>query len=270
MDAARLLPGGLQSGVRGASRDHPGARSPASGLHLEEGLTEVIINDVLESSREGSSRAGRSTVLPLLEFALTQLWERREQGLLTHQAYQSIGKVTGSLTSWADQVCRGLEKEGLGPIARRIFTDLVNLGDESQRLPDSRRQRRLADFLHDENDEKEREAVRRVVQRLADARLVTTSLDKGEETVQIIHDSLIREWARLQRWLKKDRSFLAWERELEKDAREWRETSPGDVSGRDEGRLLRGRRLEEAERWHKERERDLERRSGSSSLPAWD
>ena len=41
------------------------------------------------------------------------------------------------------------------------------------------------------------EAVRRVVQRLADARLVTTSLDKGEESVQIIHDSLIREWARL-------------------------------------------------------------------------
>ena len=234
-------------------------REPARrvGLHLEEGLTEVIINDVLECSREGGARAGRSTVLPLLEFALTQLWERREQGLLTHQAYQSIGKVTGSLTLWADQVCRALEKEGLGPIARRIFTDLVNLGDESQRLPDSRRQRRIADFLHDENDEKERESVRRIVQRLADARLVTTSLDKGEETVQIIHDSLIREWARLQRWLKKDRSFLAWERELEKDAQEWRETSPEDVTGRDEGRLLRGRRLEEAERWQKERERDL-------------
>ena len=234
-------------------------REPARrvGLHLEEGLAEVIINDVLESSREGSSRAGRSTVLPLLEFALTQLWERREQGLLTHQAYQSIGKVTGSLTLWADQVCRGLEKEGLGPVARRIFTDLVNLGDESQRLPDSRRQRRLADFLHDENDEKERESVRRVVQRLADARLVTTYLDKGEETVQIIHDSLIREWARLQRWLKKDRSFLAWQRELEKNVREWRETSPKDVSGRDEGRLLRVRRLEEADGWLKERERDL-------------
>lgn len=99
--------------------------------------------------------------------------------------------------------------------------------------------------------------MRRVVQRLADARLVTTSLDKGKETVQIIHDSLIREWARLQRWLKKDRSFLAWQRGLEKEAREWRETSPGDLSGRDEGRLLRGRRLEEAERWHQERQRYL-------------
>ncbi|MGV8174598.1 MAG: serine protease, partial [Methanothrix sp.] len=71
------------------------------GLRLEEGLAEVIINDVLESGRDGVGRAGRSTVLPLLEFALSQLWERREQGQLTHQAYQAIGKVTGSLTSWA-------------------------------------------------------------------------------------------------------------------------------------------------------------------------
>ena len=241
---------------------------PASrvGLRLEEGLADVIINDVLDSSRQGEGRAGRSTVLPLLEFALTQLWERREQGVLTHQAYQAAGRVTGSLTLWADQVCHSLEREGLGPVARRAFTDLVNLGDGTH--PDSRRQRRLTELVHDGKDEKEREAVRKVVQRLADARLVTTSLDKGEESVQIIHDSLIREWARLQRWLKKDRAFLSWQRELERDAREWRVSSP-DVAGRDEGRLLRGRRLEEAERWQKERGRDLgegEREFISASL----
>ena len=223
------------------------------GLRLEEGLADVIINDVLESSQEGGGKAGRSTVLPLLEFALTQLWERREQGVLTHQAYQAAGKVTGSLTAWADQVCRALEKDGLGPVARRVFTDLVNLGDGSH--PDSRRQRRLAELVHNQEDEKEKEAVREVVQRLADARLVTTSRDKDEESVQIIHDSLIREWTRLQQWLRKDRAFLSWQRELEKDAREWRDA--GEASRRDEGRLMRGRRLEEAERWQKERERDL-------------
>jgi len=223
------------------------------GLRLEEGLADVIINDILESSQDGSGRAGRSTVLPLLEFALTQLWERREQGVLTHQAYQAAGRVTGSLTLWADQVCHSLEREGLGPVARRAFTDLVNLGDGTH--PDSRRQRRLADLAHDGKDEKEIEAVRKVVQRLADARLVTTSREKDEESVQIIHDSLIREWARLQQWLRKDRAFLSWQRELEREAREWRDT--GEASGRDEGRLLRGRRLEEAERWQKERGRDL-------------
>ena len=74
--------------------------------------------------------------------------------------------------------------------------------------------------MHDGKDGKGIEAVQKVVQRLADARLVITSLDKGEESVKIIHDSLIREWARLQRWLKKDRAFLSWQRELERDAQE--------------------------------------------------
>jgi Novel STAND NTPase 1 len=204
--------------------------------------------------KQKGDRTGRSTILPLLEFSLTKLWERREHGILTHRAYNSIGKVTGSLTIWADQICRSLEKDGLGLLTRRIFTDLVNLGDEAQRLLDSRRRRMLDDLCH---QEQEHDPVHRTVQRLADARLVTTSSDRGQVTVEIIHDSLIREWARLQRWLKKDRSFLSWERELEKDARERRDTSQHDAARRDEGRLLRSLRLSEAERWINERQNDL-------------
>jgi hypothetical protein len=224
------------------------------GLSLEEGLTDIIISDVVASGQSDGSRSGRSTILPLLEFALTQLWERREHGILTHQAYNSIGKVTGSLTTWADQVCRSLEKDGLGQLTRRIFTDLVNLGDEAQRLPDSRRRRSLDDLC---NQEEEREPVHRIVQRLADARLVTTSTDKNQVTVEIIHDSLIREWSRLRQWLKEDRSFLAWDRKIEREAKEWKETSPEDASNRDEGRLLRGLRLLEAESWCKDRLIDI-------------
>jgi len=225
-------------------------------LNFEEGLVQVIIDDVLESCHvDGDGQVGRSTILPLLEFALTQVWMRREQGFLTHQAYNNVGKVAGSLTAWADQVCRSMEREGLGQLTRRVFIDLINLGDETNRLPDSRRRRKLDDLSKDPS---ERDSIHRIVQRLADKRLVTTSIDKGQVTVEIIHDALIREWAQLQNWLKKDRSFLAWERELEKDARAWKETSPGDASQRDNGRLLRGLRLSEAERWSQERSSDLD------------
>ena len=80
----------------------------------------------------------------------------------------------------------------------------------------------------------------RVVHRLADARLVTTSFNEQskQETVEIIHDSLIREWARLRQWLQEDRSFLAWKREIEKKTDAWAEGK------RDEGRLVRGPDLE--------------------------
>ena len=74
--------------------------------------------------------------------------------------------------------------------------------------------------------------------------------------------------ARLQQWLRKDRAFLSWQRELERDAREWRESSL-EPSGRDEGRLLRGRRLEGAERWQSERGRDLGEAEREFVRPAW-
>jgi WD40 repeat protein len=216
------------------------------GLQFEEGLAEVVVKDVLV----GGERAGRSTILPLLEFALTELWRRRKEGYLTHEAYSAIGGVTGSLTQWADQAYQSLCNEGLGEMARRVLTELVNLGDERQGIPDSRRRRTLEDFG---NDAAGMEAARKVVMRLADARLVTTSFDQQnkQETVEIIHDSLIREWGRLRQWLREDRSFLAWDRELEKKAAAWEEGK------RDEGRLLRGLDLSEAESWRENRGRDL-------------
>jgi WD40 repeat protein len=223
------------------------------GLHFEEGLADVIVNDVLASSSENGGRAGRSTVLPLLEFALTQLWERQKEGFLTHNAYNAIGKVTGGLTLWADKAYRALKIEGYGLLARRILTDLVNLSDEQQR-PDSKRRRSLDELSRVEG---ERESVHKIVQRLADARLVTTSSEKGSVNVEIIHDSLIKEWKKLRNWLKEDRSFLAWDRDAEKDAQEWIGTFPEIESRRDEGKLLRGLDLNEAEKWLKEREKDL-------------
>jgi len=190
------------------------------GLQFEEGLVDVVVRDVLS----GGERAGRSTVLPLLEFALTQLWMRCREGYLTHEAYSSIGGVTGSLTQWADQAYQSLAQEGLGDAARRVLTELVSLGDERQGIPDSRRRRSLGDFGADPAG---RDAAGKVIKRLADARLVATSFGQKNdiETVKIIHDTLIWEWGRLRGWLQEDREFLYWRGEIEKRARKWEEVS---------------------------------------------
>ncbi|KJY24185.1 WD40 repeat protein, partial [Streptomyces sp. NRRL S-444] len=67
------------------------------GLHFQAGLPEHIISDVLAATPEGTAaRQAPVTVLPLLELALSQLWQRRHDGYLTHDAYQRIGGVTGS------------------------------------------------------------------------------------------------------------------------------------------------------------------------------
>jgi WD40 repeat protein len=222
----------------------------AVGLSFEPGLVDAIVSDVMETAPAPGERAIRSTILPLLEFALTQLWERRQGGVLTHKAYKDLGGVTGSLTQWADKAYQKLAKDGQGDLARRILTELVSLGDESQGHPDSRLRKSLKSLIRDES---EKEAVNGVVQSLSDALLLSTF----QGNVEIIHDSLIREWGLLQRWLKEDRRFLIWRQELDERASAWSKTAPYDISKREDGRLLRGRDLAEAEGWLAQRVSDL-------------
>lgn len=228
------------------------------GLRFEDGLIEIIEKDAMEATASTSDEGvvTRSSNLPLLEFALTQLWERRENGMLLRNVYANIGGVTGGLTQWADEVFFGLQNEEKQRKARRIFTDLVHIGDEKQGLPDSRR-RMFLDLLC--RDEPEVEQVHQIVQQLASARLLVTSYDiqSKQEIVEIIHDALLLKWGMLKHWLQEDRSFLIWHQELERRVRSWIETNPEDSTGRDEYKLFGGSELDEALKWLVDRSSDL-------------
>ena len=74
---------------------------------------------------------------------------------------------------------------------------------------------------------------------LADARLITT----GEETVEVAHEALIREWPRLRDWLNEDREGLRLHRHLTEAAHDW------ELLEHDPGALYRGARLSQANEW---------------------
>ena len=147
------------------------------GITFEHGLVARLLDDV-------GSEPGR---LPLLEFALTQLWRRHTDGTLTHAAYDDIGGVQGALASYAEQVYADFapaEQEQ----ARRVFLQLVRPG---QRTGDTRRLASRAEL--GENGW-------HMARRLADARLaVTARSSAGRETVEIVHEALISGWVRLAR-----------------------------------------------------------------------
>ena len=108
----------------------------AVGFSFEPGLVDAVVGDVMDTASSSSGeRTVRSTILPLLEFALTKLWERRLDGVLTHKAYKDLGGVTGSLTQWADTAYQRLAKEGKGDLARRVHTELVSLGMKVRATP---------------------------------------------------------------------------------------------------------------------------------------
>ncbi len=200
------------------------------GAAFEEGLVERIMDDVGEDPGN----------LPLLEFALTLLWEAHSYGWLTHAAYESIGRVSGALARYADQVCHGLaENERQG--ARRVFVQLVRPGEGTE---DTRRVATRAE-LGERNWE--------LVQHLADRRLVVTGRDPGSgvETVEVVHEALIQGWGQLREWLGADRAFRTWQERLRAALRAW------EACDQDAGALLRGAPLAEAEGWQAEREDEL-------------
>ena len=69
--------------------------------------------------------------LPLLEFALTNLWEHGATGHLTHSAYEAIGRVEGALARYADEGYAALKSDEQTQ-ARRIFIQLVRPGEGTE------------------------------------------------------------------------------------------------------------------------------------------
>ncbi len=181
--------------------------------------------------------------MPLLEFALTELWTRRQGGLLTHVAYEDIGEVVGAIAQQAEKIFKYFTPEQQKTV-RLVFSRLVRVARPEEGGEDTRQRANLGDL-----DAK----AQQVAQALTDARLLVTGRDEatGEETVEVAHEALIRNWARLRSWLDEDREFLLWRQRLRADLAEWLHTK------RDEGTLLRGALLAEAERWLAERAEDL-------------
>ncbi|MEH1164436.1 hypothetical protein V6V47_03495 [Micromonospora sp. CPCC 205539] len=221
----------------------------AAGARLEDGLTDRIISDLLTADPGGPlARRAPVALLPLLELTLEQLWHRRSNGHLTHNAYQRVGEISGSLARWCDRAIGELPAEQR-PIARRILTALVHPADETHRVPAARRQVPLATLRELAGAVAEPAAVDEVLAVLTRHRVVTTrrvappGVDRPSEPVaELVHDALIRDWGALREWVAQDRRFHDWMRRAEERQLRWRDTADPDD-------LLHGTDLAEGLAW---------------------
>lgn len=206
------------------------ARRVAIGF--EHGLVERILTDV--GAEPGN--------LSLLEFALTELWSKRLDRLLTHSAYEAIGTVKGAIAQRAEELFKALNSDEQ-VMARRVFTRLWTPSGPDG-APDTR-QRAIVGELGREYWP--------IIKTLADARLLVTGRDgaSGKDTVEVAHGGLIHEWARFKAWLDEDREFLLWRQKLRAELVDWQQ------SGSDEAGVLRARQLDEARRWRGQRAEEL-------------
>ncbi|KAK1186431.1 trypsin-like peptidase domain-containing protein [Streptomyces sp. NBS 14/10] len=188
-----------------------------AGVRIEGGLSERIISDILVA---GPGRHAAVTLLPPLELTLRQLWERREDGCLTHQAYQRIGGITGSLATWCNRAVSQLPT-CRRPIAKRILTALVRPADDARAVPAARQQvplARLRSLVTDPADTglATDAAFETVMAGLTGYRIITTGTTTrpgqapGEPMAELVHDALIRDWNDLRDWAADDRKFQLW------------------------------------------------------------
>ena len=204
----------------------------ATGCKFEPGLVSEIVADV----------ADEPGALPLLQYALTELWERRISGLLTRDAYRDLGGVAGALARRAEELYEEAD-EAERSLLRRIFGRLVSLGEGTE---DTRRRALRSELTTGD-------AAEELIDRFGRARLLSFDRDPAtrEPTVEVAHEALLREWPRLREWLEEDRDGLRLMRHLDGVAAEW------DRSGRPESELYRGGRLEAAEEHARANAEDL-------------
>jgi WD40 repeat protein/DNA-binding SARP family transcriptional activator/class 3 adenylate cyclase len=215
-----LTPDELEQAIRGPAEQ--------VGVRPERGLVAEMIADV----------AHQPGALPLLQFALTELFERRDDDRLTLSAYQALGGVAGALSTRADRIFEATDAEDRRAI-KQVFLRLVTLGEGRE---DTRRRvvRSELDFL-----EVEQEAIEGVLDAFGRHRFLTFDREPStrEPTVEIAHEALLTAWVRLRTWIDAAREDLRQERVLAQAAAEWR------GSDRDVSFLLRGARLEQLEQW---------------------
>lgn len=192
---------------------------------FEPGLVDLILHDV----------GHEPGALPLLSHALLETWQRRHGRTLTLSGYISSGGVRGAIAETAEAVFTDQFTHEQQAIARRIFLRLTELGDETS-TGDTRRRATFDELIlkPEEND-----STLTVLKALADARLITTS----EDSVQVAHEALIREWPTLRGWLEDNREGLRLHSQLSEAAQEWL------ASAREPDILFRGARLAQAREW---------------------
>jgi WD40 repeat protein/transcriptional regulator with XRE-family HTH domain len=192
---------------------------------FESGLIDLLLHDV---GREPGA-------LPLLSHALFETWQRRRGRTMTLSGYTSSGGVRGAIAETAEMVFADQFTPEQQSIARRIFLRLTELNDETASA-DTRRRATFSELIL---KPEEAASTRLVLTALADARLITTS----EDSAEVAHEALIREWPTLRGWLEENREGLRLHRQLTEAAQEWLGTE------REPDTLYRGGRLAQAREW---------------------
>jgi hypothetical protein len=193
-------------------------------LQFQSGVVDDLVKKVL----------GQPAALPLLQFTLRALWENRDRNRVTREVYEKIGDPLRALQSAADKVVDSLAPETRDEV-QRILLELVRVDDLLEVYRQPVRMSRLLQSGKANTDE--------VLELLVKHDFVRISAGtEADATVEVKHESLIRNWPRLISWIDDKRIQRRRRLVLIQAAQSWADSGkPGEG-------LLTGWQLQEATR----------------------
>jgi hypothetical protein len=196
-------------------------------LEFEEGVVSYLVQDIL----------GEPAALPLLQFTLRELWNRRRYNRVTMEAYEELGGGRLALARTADKLFNSLPPEDQ-QVVKSIFLRMVRPGVGLE-VTSNRVSRELLfqDYAPDR--------VGRVLKRLVSDGLVrmTPGDSPDDDQFEVAHEALARNWPTMVDWIDNDRPAIARRRQMELKVLEWVRL------GRGESGLLDAVQLAEAKHW---------------------
>ena len=162
--------------------------------------------------------ADRPDMLPLVQFALQELFDRREakdgETLLTFAAYREIGGLDGAIDKSAEAAVAPLgdaEQAALARLLRRLAVPAREKGGAgaltARPIP-------LAEAAPDE-------AAKRLVQALIDARILLSSGSKGGTAVRLAHERVLKSWKRAAAIVRDNADFYLMRGHVEDQLEHW-------------------------------------------------
>jgi hypothetical protein len=200
-----------------------GLREAITGPAERCGVDFESIQPLVDATPQGAGW------LPLFQFALAQLWERRDpvKGLITRKAIEEMGGVAGALSLHADAVLARLPLSGQ-QAARRMFGGLITA--------EGTRSERGEEELTGTSPE-----APGALRALVEGRLLHVRTVGERARYEIAHEALITSWGTLRQWLDEDAGLRALRQRIELAGAEWARL------GRPSELLWRKRQLEEAQ-----------------------
>jgi ABC-type glycerol-3-phosphate transport system substrate-binding protein len=187
--------------------------------------------------------AGQPAALPLLQYALTELFDHRQDHLLTLDSYRMLGGVQGALVARAEALYQQMSGPAQSAV-RQVFLRLVVL-EEGVEVARRRVNRTELSSMRLEGG-----LVDQVLDDFARARLLTFDRDRVTRvpTVEVAHEALLHRWERLAGWIRQATEDVKMHRRLVGLVRDW------VVSDRDNEFLLAPGRLDQFSEWERQSE----------------